>query len=74
MSQSIGGTGHIGGAILELISIAHPQLTVTVLVRDDAKADRLKSKYPQIRTVIGDLDSVDVLETCSKDSEIVISE
>lgn len=72
-SLSIGGTGHIGGAVIELLLNAHPQLTITALVRDEDKADRLKSKYPQIETVIGHLDSAEILETHSKDSEIVIS-
>ena len=42
-------------------------------MRDNAKGDRLKSKYPQIKTVVGDLDSADVLESYSKDADIVIS-
>lgn len=73
--NSVGATGHIGGAVLDLISSSYSEtLAVKVLVRDQQKAAKLKAQYRQITTVIGTLDDLDLLETESRDADIVISE
>ncbi|KAF8544786.1 nucleoside-diphosphate-sugar epimerase [Trichophaea hybrida] len=67
-----GATGYIGGTVLDTIISAHPDYSITVLVRSDEKAAPLKSAYPSIQTVIGDLDSSDVITSAVKDADIVL--
>ncbi|KUI56749.1 hypothetical protein VP1G_04069 [Cytospora mali] len=71
----IGGTGHVGGAILHKLLEQYPSddLQVNVLVRSEDKASRLVSRYPRVQTVIGDLGDYDKIETASRDADIVIS-
>ncbi|KAH8671586.1 hypothetical protein BX600DRAFT_434684 [Xylariales sp. PMI_506] len=69
----VGGTGHIGGAILDQFLKEHPEATVKVLVRDEEKSSRLVAKYPKVQTIIGDLGTLDVLETASREADIVIN-
>ncbi|KAK8038308.1 hypothetical protein PG994_015075, partial [Apiospora phragmitis] len=69
----IGGTGHIGGAVLHKTVERIPGSVVTVLVCDEDKAQRLVSKYPQVKPVIGDLESFDLIEASSREADIVIN-
>ncbi|KAK7954116.1 hypothetical protein PG996_015002 [Apiospora saccharicola] len=69
----IGGTGHIGGAVLQKLVENHPDASVIVLVRDDRKAQRLVFKYPQVKPLIGDLQSFDLIEAASLEADIVIN-
>ncbi|KAK7934913.1 hypothetical protein PG985_000408 [Apiospora marii] len=69
----IGGTGHVGGAVLHKVVEKHPNASVIVLVRDDRKAERLVSKYPQVKPLIGDLESFDLIEAASREADIVIN-
>ncbi|TVY50752.1 hypothetical protein LCER1_G006222 [Lachnellula cervina] len=70
----VGATGHIGGAVLDLISSSYPNtLSVKVLIRDQQKADQLAAQYQYIVSVIGNLDSLELLEAESRDADIVIN-
>jgi len=69
----IGATGHIGGAVLDLITSEPPELSILALVRDEQKSERLVAKYPRVSTLIGDLDSTELLETSSYNADVVIS-
>ena len=68
----IGATGHIGGAVLDLITSESPELSILALVRDEQKSERLVAKYPRVSTLIGDLDSTELLETNSYNADVVI--
>lgn len=57
----------------DLISEKYRNASLTVLVREEEKAARLVERYPQVIPKIGDLTSLDLLESCSKDAEVVIS-
>lgn len=46
---------------------------MSALVRSKDKAAQLSSKYPNVRVVMGDLDSVDVIEEETKNADIVFS-
>jgi hypothetical protein len=46
---------------------------VKALVRDQTKSDRLAAQYPNITSVIGNLDNLDILESESRAADIVIS-
>ncbi|ROV89480.1 hypothetical protein VPNG_10159 [Cytospora leucostoma] len=71
---SIGGTGHVGGAVLHKLLEQHPEgVQVKVLVRSEDKASRLVAKYPQVQTVIGDLGNHDIIEAASREADIVIN-
>ncbi|KAL1628953.1 hypothetical protein SLS54_001644 [Diplodia seriata] len=53
--------------------VKFPDIEVTALVRTEDKGARLRKRYRNVKTVIGDLDSLDVIEQASKDVSIVIS-
>ncbi|KAI1336269.1 hypothetical protein F5Y15DRAFT_209403 [Xylariaceae sp. FL0016] len=69
----IGGTGHLGGAILQVLQAEHPDLPVKVLVRSADKASRLRAKYPKVETVLGDLSKRDVVTSNSREADIVLN-
>lgn len=64
-------TGYIGGDFLHLAVTSHPEWQFSCLVRDSAKAAQLTRHYSEIRIVIGDLDSVDLLEEEAATADIV---
>ncbi|KAL1627231.1 hypothetical protein SLS56_006470 [Neofusicoccum ribis] len=66
----IGGTG---GEVINAIVKRFPDVEVVALVRDEGKAIQLKSSFPTIDTIIGDLSSLSLIEEASKDAGIVIS-
>lgn len=68
---STGATGYIGGDGLYVIASAHPDWQLSALVRSKEKADSLSSKYPQVRVVLGDLDSSDIIEEEVKNADFV---
>ncbi|PLN83148.1 transcription factor/nuclear export subunit protein 2-domain-containing protein [Aspergillus taichungensis] len=68
-----GATGYIGGDVFYNVIQAHPDWEVSALVRNKDKAAQLTSKYPNVRVVIGDLDSVDVIEEETKNADIVFN-
>ena len=59
--------------MLDLITTTYPTASLTILVRDEEKAARVIAKYSQIVPKIGDLNSIELLESCSKNSDVVIS-
>ena len=71
-SHRTGITGYIGGDGFFALASAHPDWEYTALVRSEAKSTQVTSKYPQVRTVIGDLDSSELIEEEVKNADIVI--
>lgn len=76
---SIGGTGHIGGAVLHKLLEQHAeaatsqQLQVKVLARSEDKAARLREKYPVVQTLVGDMGDYAKVEAASRESDMVIN-
>lgn len=70
-SHRTGVTGYIGGDGLFAIASSHPDWQFSALVRSEEKSTQVTSKYPQIRTVIGDLDSSELIEEEVKNADIV---
>lgn len=66
-----GATGYIGGDGLFVIANAHPDWQFSALVRSEEKSKQVTSQHPQIRTVIGDLDSSELIEEEVKNADIV---
>lgn len=53
------------------IATAHPEYEITALVRNSDKGAKVAAKFPSVKLVYGDLDSVDVLERESRAADIV---
>ncbi|KAJ4388683.1 hypothetical protein N0V93_006142 [Gnomoniopsis smithogilvyi] len=71
----IGGTGHVGGAVLHKLLEQHAEenLQVKVLVRDEDKSKRLVAKYPRVETIIGHMEEHEKVEAAARDADIVIN-
>lgn len=69
----MGGTGHIGGAILDLLVESRPEVEVKVLARDEEKAAKLAAKYPRVQCVVGDFASLDLVEATCRGVDIVMN-
>lgn len=69
---STGASGYIGGDILNLLKSTHPDYTVSILVRDSDKATAISKEYPDVRVVLGDLDSAALLEQEASQADVVI--
>ncbi|KAI2785978.1 hypothetical protein POX_h09743 [Penicillium oxalicum] len=67
-----GATGYIGGDALAVIHNAHPEFSYVALVRSTDKADQVKAQFPNVQTVIGDLDNSALLERESAAADIVL--
>lgn len=53
------------------IATAHPEYEITALVRNSDKGAKVAAKFPNVKLVYGDLDSVDVLERESRAADVV---
>ncbi|PQE07928.1 Nucleoside-diphosphate-sugar epimerase protein [Rutstroemia sp. NJR-2017a WRK4] len=69
----VGATGHIGGAVLELLYRKYPHVKIRALVRDEAKGERLRERYQGIETVLGDNSALDVLEREAREADVVLT-
>ncbi|BCR95004.1 uncharacterized protein AKAW2_12050S [Aspergillus luchuensis] len=67
-----GASGYIGGDVLYALKSALPACQYTVLLRDEAKAQKLSQAYPDVQIVLGDLDASSTLEQQAREADIVI--
>ncbi|RAK89763.1 NAD dependent epimerase/dehydratase family protein [Aspergillus costaricaensis CBS 115574] len=67
-----GASGYIGGDVLHALKSALPTCQYTVLLRDEAKAQKLSHAYPDVQIVLGDLDASSTLEQQAREADIVI--
>ncbi|KAJ7278530.1 nucleoside-diphosphate-sugar epimerase [Mycena rebaudengoi] len=65
-----GSTGYIGGSVLAGITVAHPEYQITAVLRKVSQ--RYVDAYPQVKTVVGDYDSAELLAKVAADNDIVI--
>ncbi len=70
--SSTGATGYIGGSVLEKILTEFPQLQITALLR--SSSSEFKNRYPNVKIVLGDFDSFDVIEKAASEADIVVRE
>jgi N-acetyl-gamma-glutamylphosphate reductase len=68
-----GATGYIGGDALYAIATAHPDFHITCLARDEEKGRQITKAFPDVKIIIGDLDSSAILEKESAAADIVCS-
>lgn len=69
-----GATGYIGGDLLYVLQSTHPEYECSVLVRDSSKAAAVSKAYPNVRIVLGDLDSASLIEGEASRADVVVSE
>ena len=55
-----GGSGYVGGSVLDTIVKAHPEYEISVLLRN--VPDALSSTYPDIKIIKGDYDAFDTID------------
>lgn len=67
-----GITGFIGGTVAHHLIKAHPEYEVTAIVRNEDQASEVRTAFKNIRTVLGDLNSSDVLSKESAVADVVI--
>jgi uncharacterized protein YbjT (DUF2867 family) len=71
---STGITGYIGGEGFYALHQVHPDWQYSALVRNKDKAAQVTSKFPNVRIVLGDLGSADIIEEEVKNADIVFRE
>jgi nucleoside-diphosphate-sugar epimerase len=69
-TPSTGGTGYIGGSVLEGIYKTYPDLEITALLRSE-RAD-FTERYPNVKVVVGTFDDFDIIEKAANEADIVI--
>jgi len=65
-----GGTGYIGGSVLDAIVRQHPEYDVTVLLRNIPA--KFSEKYPNVKIVQGTFDDIELLSDTAAENDIVI--
>ncbi|KAK4892309.1 hypothetical protein LTR27_009143 [Elasticomyces elasticus] len=65
-----GGTGYIGGTVLDTVVKQHPEYEVTVLLRNEP--EKFSKLYPNVKVVNGDYDSTDLISETAAKANIVI--
>lgn len=68
----LGVTGYIGGEIAVVFAEKHPEYNLVFLVRNYEQAKAIKARFPSSETIIGNLDSHDVLVEQGKRADIVL--
>lgn len=67
-----GVTGYIGGEVAVVLSRKHPEYKLVFLVRNSEQSKIVKATFPSAETVIGDLDSHDILVEQGKRANVVL--
>lgn len=67
-----GATGFAGGAMLHTLTQTFPDFHITALVRASNQAASLQEEYPNVETVIGTLDSRNLLVKEAAKADIVL--
>lgn len=68
------GNSFIGGEVLHTLARAgHSGLHITSLVRDASKAQQVHLAYPNVKTILGDLDDTELIKEQSKAADLVLS-
>ncbi|KAJ4003252.1 hypothetical protein NW752_012197 [Fusarium irregulare] len=67
-----GTTGYVGGTAFDIIYEAHPDYDYTLYVRNEERAKHIAEKFPNVKFVYGDLDSVDVIEKAASEADVVV--
>lgn len=66
-------SGYIGGHVVAPLQKVHPEYQLVALVRNENQAKVIQTAFPAIETVIGDLDSDNVLQAEAAKADVVLS-
>jgi uncharacterized protein YbjT (DUF2867 family) len=58
--------------VLHVLKRTHPDYLISALVRDNTKAATVSKAYPDVRIVLGDLDSASLLEEEASQADVVV--
>ena len=72
LTASLGATGFIAGDLLYLLAKTHPEYAITCLVRKQENADKVQSKYPDVRCVLGSNESDEVIQSEVEKADLII--
>jgi len=72
LTASLGATGFIAGDLLYLLAKTHPEYAITCLVRTQENADKVQSKYPDVKCVLGSNDSDEVIQSEVEKADLFI--
>jgi hypothetical protein len=70
----LGATGFIGGDLLAGLQEQYPEYEITCLVRTQDKADIIRAVYPDVKVVLGDDESAEIVERETMNADIVFRE
>lgn len=65
-----GGTGYIGGSVLDTIVTRHPEYDIHALLR--TVPPTFETRYPNVKIVKGDYDSSDILAEAASQADVVV--
>jgi len=68
----VGATGFVGGDLIAQLTTTHAEYQLSALVRTPDQASALSTKFPSIRTVIGDFASREVLLKEASDTDVIV--
>ena len=60
--------------MLHALQEKHPEYEISVLVRDSSKGEKITRAHPNVRIVLGELDSTSSIEEEARKADIVVSE
>lgn len=64
----------MGGDILFTLLHAHPEYEISALVRDSKKGEIITKAYPNVRIVLGELESASLIEDEVAKADIIVRE
>lgn len=67
-----GVSGYIGGHVVADLIKKHPEYQYTTLVRTEKQAEIIRSTWPAVGTVLGDLDNSDLLVEQGKRADVIL--
>lgn len=67
-----GGTGSLGNAIVKVATERKWDCDFTIFSRDEVKQSRMKSRYPEMRFILGDIQNTRDLDIACRGQDIVI--
>ncbi|KAK7706801.1 hypothetical protein SLS63_013907 [Diaporthe eres] len=67
---STGVTGYIGGTVFDTLVKAHPEYSITVLLRDPKPS--FSEKYPNVKVLKGDFENAELLKDAASKADIVV--
>jgi uncharacterized protein YbjT (DUF2867 family) len=67
-----GVSGYIGGHVAGVIVDKHPEYELAALVRNEEQAQIIGKTWPSVETIIGDLDSHEILLEQGAKADVVL--